>query len=315
MKSFNTLYTDFTDISGNSSAANLVKGKQWINDSQKTVCATYQRKWPFLEKTWDLVSVDGTAEYQLNIDCEKITHVEMQQSSSVKHHPTVIEDPAFWDYLRELNASESDVTQYVYQTGPRTVSLWPTPATSALTIRVRGRKKVKDMTAADYTTGTILTWANGDDDITGTTTVWTSAMTGRFIRVTSDGMWYEILSRSANTAIKTVKNFEGTSIAAGSEAYTIGEMSVLPEGHEDVILWRALAIYYDQNNNPEKSDRYWKRYDGGYEAGLSSNIGGALKAMWDAQQQKSDEVFLPPDLEEKRTNQNNPPQDIAGESW
>ena len=316
MKSFQSLYTNFTDITGNSASANTTFGKALLNDSQRIVLATYGGKWPFLENTKNLTSAASTATYQLPVDCRKVMTVEFQQSSTVLYHPVPVEDPNFWNYLQSLNASASDVPQYWYQPTPRTISLWPTISSASKTMPIRYRKIVKDMTAADYTTGTITTWANGDDDITGATTTWTSAMAGRFIRVTNDGMWYEIASRSADTAIKTTKNFEGTAISAGSEAYTIGEMPIIPAEHADIILWRSLAIYYDQNDNPKKSDRYWRRYDGGYEAGSSREIGGALKKMFDEQYSgKSEEVFMEAELENRRLNQNNPPQSITGQSW
>src|SRR3990167_7992465 len=169
------------------------------------------------------------------------------------------------------------------------------------------------MTADDYTTGTITTWTNGDDDITGGSTVWTAAMVGRYIRITSDGIWYEIESRSANTAIVTVKNFLGTSIAAGSEAYTIGEMPEIPEGYEDLLLYRPLALY---NMAPQRegalADRYWMMYDGGFERGLSPNVGGMLKRLQNEYFSKEEGISFvgSEDLDSEIKDQNFPPTDV-----
>jgi hypothetical protein len=322
MKSFQTLYDKFTKLTGNTVTANETFGKDNLNGSQRKALAAFGGKWPFLEKVTNLTSVASQEQYELPVDCRRVMNFEMQQSSTVRHHPKIIEDPAFWDRLKRQGSIESDVTQFVYQKTPGTISLWPIPATSSLTMQVRFRRRVKDMVQADYTTGTVDIITNGDETVTGSGSSWTSGMAGNWLRVTQkaaanggDGIWYEIDSITSTTVLELVKTYEGTSLTTGaSAAYTIGEMPIIPPEHVDIILWRALAIYYDENDSPEKATRYWMRYDGGKEAGLSRTIGGALRDMFEDQYLgKSEDMFSDPDLEDERFNINNPPWAIDGD--
>lgn len=315
MKSYYNLYTDFTTQTKDTSTANTAYGKNQINQTQKIVLGGY--RWSFLERTRNLTSTADGDTYELLADCRKVMTVKVVVSSSVDYDPKPIEDPIAWERLQSMNVGSSDVTQFYYVQDKQIIT-WPAIATAGLTIQVRYRKLVKDMTADDYTTGTITTWANGSDAITGSGTTWTSAFIGRHIRVTSDGFWYEIEGRTANTAITTVKPFLGTSITAGSEAYTIGDISVIPEAYQDLLLYRPLALYYMQNGREATlADRYWMMYDGGFERGLAKSVGGTLKRMQDEYFGKTEGIYFESseDIDNNIQDQNWPPTHVIGQGW
>lgn len=76
-------------------------------------------------------------------------------------------------------------------------------------------------------------------------------MAGRYILITDsntantgDGEWYEISSVTNATTLVLVNGYNGTSIAAGSAAYTIGQMSFLPDGYQELPIYRALVNYF-----------------------------------------------------------------------
>lgn len=71
--------------------------------------------------------------------------------------------------------------------------------------------KIQDVisTVAEYTTGTVAVTL-GSDAITGTDTVWTSAMSGRSIRFGNDDAYYEFTYASGTTGTLD-RNYEGTS--------------------------------------------------------------------------------------------------------
>jgi len=68
-----------------------------------------------------------------------------------------------------------------------------------------------------YRTGT-ASFTNGSTAVTGTDTVWTADMVGRYIRLDADGTAYKIASRSGDTSIALASAFAGVT---GSGAYTI----------------------------------------------------------------------------------------------
>lgn len=190
-------------------------------------------------------------------------------------------------------------------------------------MRLRYYQKGKDMTQADYTTGTITTATNGDETIVGDSTVWTAGMAGNWMRITAgaaaslgDGQWYEIDSITDNTNLELVKTYGGTSISSASANYTIGEMPLIPGAFHDIILWRALAIYYDQNPDAGESSKYWMRYDGGYEAGLSPRMGGMLKRMFETEAGTGAAAYMPPyGASHKELDPNLFPRDLTAEDW
>jgi len=261
--------------------------------------------------------VADTATYELPADCRKVMTVKITVATGTYYDPKPIDDPIAWERLQSRYVGSSDVTQF-YCVKDKQLLLWPAMATAGLTITVRYRKLIKDLVNDRYTTGTITTWANGDDDITGDSTVWTAAFVGRHIRITSDGFWYEIASRSANTAIKTTKLFLGTSIATGTEVYTIGEMPVIPEAYQDLLLYRPVALYLMANAERDmvRADRYWMMYDGGYERGLSSKVGGTLKRMQD-EYFGSEGIYFEnsEDLDSSIQDHNWPPTNVIGGDW
>jgi len=117
----------------------------------------------------------------------------------------------------------------------------------------------------DYTTGGILTLANGSAAVTGTGTAWAVNIVDTsthvyYLRIDSDGTgaaskWYKILSVDSATGITLASNYLGTSITT-SVPYSIAMASNLPHGLDLGILYGAAVISaIDQTN--EKQIASW----------------------------------------------------------
>jgi len=155
------------------------------------------------------------------------------------------------------------------------LNFYPALSSAGNTITVEYHKYPVDMTADDYTTGTITSITNGATTVTGSGTTWTDAMAGRFIRITSDGAWYEISSRTSDTVIELVKPYEGTTLAAATEAYIIGEVSDIPEGFQDTLWYRPVGIYHMMKEDVNMASFYFsgnKRRPGLYESAIDEMI-------------------------------------------
>lgn len=317
MKSFNELHVDYQNITEDDSAANLVRGKKYLNDSQRKVLA--YMPWPFLETTDTKTSVASQNNYQIPATFRKVTSVNVTVGTTV-YRPRPVESSDFWEYLQSLSTSESDATQFFYVQGNE-VLLYPTIATAGSTITFRGRRRWKDLSIDDYSTGTIVTATNGDETIVGGSTVWTGLkpISGQWIRidvVTGDFEWYKIDSITDDTNLELVKPYEGTSITTGTETYKIGEFSIIPSEYHDLMLWRACAIYFMQNEQDlVRADRFWNLYDGGYEAGNSKEIGGLLGIMEDDAGGKAEGVYIDPLDSEREDLRRFRIDTVTGESW
>lgn len=237
-------------------------------------------RWKFLEKTATETSTASGGSYKLPADARKVISV-MTTVSTTNYLPFGIEDPKIWDAVDAMNLGDSDVTLFWHQRG-NSLLVAPDFSSASNTIQFTYRKRVKEMTADDYSTGSIVSIANGGTALVGTGTTWTNAMEGRFIRIrgtNGDGQWYELDTFTSTTAFSIVREYQGDTIAAATDAYVIGEMAAVPPEYHDLMLWRPLAIYYGMHEKPVMAKYYWQMYDGGYEAGFSEEIGGLLGVM------------------------------------
>ena len=323
MNTFQDIYDAYTTATKNTVTANQTTGKGYINDTENIVLA--MRSWKFLEQTDNITTVASTSAYELPLAKDNQIISVRVTVGSVKYRPKIVESYEFWEYLQGLNTGESNVMQYVYVQGNQLLT-YPTPSSSGSTIRVRSRKRHKDMTQANYTTGTITTATSGGDDIVGSGTSWTVGMAAAngHIRITNiagaaggDGEWYEIETVDTTTTLTIVKNYEGTTLAAASAAYTIGELPLIPQTHIGLLLYRSLALYYmHEGEDFKRSDRFWRLYDGGYEAGLSKKQGGMVKSLMDAYSGGSEAMSLEPLPEHERSIHDLEISDsVEGESW
>ena len=294
MKSYTNLITELQDITGDSSSAQETIFARWINDTDKLVSA----KAPFLcvETTATKTTVASQEGYQIPNTIQRIRSVKVTLSGGTIYRPRPVEDPRYWEYLQSLQAGDSDATRLYMRQGNQ-ILLWPEPATTGSTITIRGRRRLKDLSLADYTTGTITTATNADETITGSGTSWATGSVGNFIRINytaGDFQWYEIDSITDTTHLELVKPYEGTSIAGGSATYTIGEFSYIPGEFHPLLVYRPLAIYYAMLEDVAESERYWRLYDGGKEAGLSNMTGGLLKELMKEDLSRNEGVYVEP---------------------
>jgi hypothetical protein len=176
-----------------------------------------------------------------------------------------------WDRLNQSTFT-SDIPEYYFVFDGQ-IGLWPTPASSSNVLTIIVTLQHKKLSIADYTTGNILTATAGSPSIVGTATSWALSMAGRYLEITEsdtankgDGEIYEISSAPSTTTITLVKNYNGTSIATGAAAYTIGQCSIIPEAYRDVPILGAIVLYY-KTIKPETDlasafkDEYLDRYN------------------------------------------------------
>jgi len=145
----------------------------------------------------------------------------------------------------------------------------------------------------------------GGDIVTGSGTVFTKDMIGRYIKIAQttnanggDEAWYKIGDYYSATHIALTTPYQGVEITAGTASYVIGQSSPLPEAYQLAPIYRAAALYWGINNpakpNISLSRHYWMLYDGGVEAGISVNYGGIISQMQEEANESQEGPYMSP---------------------
>lgn len=323
MYSYSGLLSRYQEFTNDTTSANQTLGAVYLNDSIRAVATIRSGKWWWLETLEEVDTVADQRAYQIPNKIRKLVdlYIEVGSSNPVIYSPLPIEDPNRWKEVLMSRLGTSDVPYFYYREGNR-VQIAPIPATSGNTIYFRGRLNIRDLSIADYTTGTIVSVANGGTAVVGSGTSWATSMAGRFIRITEsdtankgDGYWYEIDSVGSTTTLTLKKPYQGTSISAGAAAYTIGQMSLIPEAYDIAPAYRSAALYYQKEGEPDIANQFWRMYDGGKEAGLISEdspYGGIIGRMMEEAGEKVEGAYMQPLANNLWIDPNIPPQLTSG---
>jgi hypothetical protein len=254
MLSYTALRNKFGVIVNSTNSTILANGDNWINDAHRILCDTSGID--FTEKSKTDLTVASQQSYQLPFDYEKLKSVTVT-IGSFKYPVREVTSRAHWDKLQLMTSTTSSYP-YSYFIDAGLIYFWPTPTTAGYTITFNYRKKVRDLSVADYTTGT-LTLTNASTGVVGSSTAFTAAMVGRYLKSNTDGFWYEIASVTDGTNLVLVKKWQGTT--AASLAHTIGEMPLIPEAFHPALVDYAVAEYWILNGEPARAVLYSKRWE------------------------------------------------------
>lgn len=248
MYTFQGLYELYQTMTRDTSAPNLVQGKLMINATHKLILGQYN--FSFAESTFTKTTAAGQQTYDWGVEVRKPTSIQVTVGS-ITYTLKEVKNKDVFNRMNYLGTGFTSNIPTHFHIRNGQALIYPTPAASGNTITFYFSKMVKDMTAADYTAGTITTLANGGTAVTGAGTSWTSAMIGRYIKITSNGFWYRITAVGGATSLTIGKPYEGTAISGGSEAYTIGELPVVPEEYQDLLWYRPVGLYWKSKGTRE----------------------------------------------------------------
>lgn len=204
-----TLYQYLTNNSetGNTSLFNII-----YNEKIRTLLSL--RDWPFLERsTTSGETIADTQSYYLPAGLKKLKNVYIT-SGSTNYIPKECPTRKIWDKLNE-NLQYSDSLEYFTIINNK-IYFFPIPATSDLVITYRYIVKQKDLTIADYTTGTVVSVPY--------TTTFTAVFAGTETTGTLSSAWelttgtYRIILSSGEIRTATLTN--GSTAVIFSSALT-----------------------------------------------------------------------------------------------
>lgn len=264
MLSYTSSLTLYQTLTNNTSTANQTTGATLINEGIRIMLGDIP--WPFLETTRTATTTAATQSYVLPGNMGRLIDVYISVGT-YKYVPTEVTSADDWANINNPSGVQSDTATYYYILG-NTIQFWPVPATTNNTITYDFLQSSRDISVADYTTGSIVTATNGSASITGSGTSWTAGMVGKWIRITStsadnvgDGLWYKISAVGSATTLTLTAVYTGVSIVAGSAAYTIGDVSLIPEKYQIGPVYYAAAEYWRKTGEEGKADRLEAKFE------------------------------------------------------
>lgn len=285
MLSFQQQYTKCQKMSQDNGDEALVFFKDNINVGQQILEAELGSF--YTEETYtDLTETDEnsypTPDQFVRL---KIAYVT---SGGVRYIMREIHDEEKWQIIQASQVGQtSDTATHIIVRRDR-FQIYPTPASDDNVITLIHEASGKDLSFADYTDGTITTLTNEDTAVTASGTTFTAAMAGRYFKIDAFPVWYKIASFGTTTTLTLDKPYQGLSIAAGTEDYTIGEMPRTPSTTHHIPVWYALMNYYGgfKQNTSKMGDyrtlyqsdlkkvkvTYGKRYSSNYIKGNRSRL-------------------------------------------
>ncbi len=261
MLSFTNLQTSFGDYSQNTSSSNLARGAQLMNIEHRYLLQKFFSN----EATYSIVTVAQQQAYKLPPDYSKLKTGTLT-IGDLKWTPREILTRQEWDNLNVF-PYYADIPNnfFIYQ---YQFNLWPIPSTAGNTITFNYQRRIPDLSIADYTTPGTISVTNGSTTVTGVGTSFVptvnSVSESRYIKFdqpTGDNLWYQIATVNSTTSITLVAPYQGVSVVSSS-TYTIGQMPLLLEDFQDMLLWKALIFYYSTIvDKPEKFKEYSALYN------------------------------------------------------
>lgn len=266
MKSYTALRDLYGTLTNNDTSANKTLGDQLINDAYRLI--TSARDWDFLQRTKTDNTVASQQFYNLPADYDSLVNVTVTIGTTV-YTPRECPSKVQWDILNATTSWTSNFPEWFFVFNGQ-LGFYPTPSSSTSgAITYTYRKRVRDLSSADYTTGNVSAITSGALAVTGSGTTWTAPMASRFIKFTptdtanasGDGLWYEISSVGGATALTLTDAYLGSTISSNT-AYTIGQMPLLPEPYQVLPVYKATEVYFTTiNPELERAQMFKQQYE------------------------------------------------------
>lgn len=302
MRTYTTYRNNAGALTNNTEAGNLTLMDTFINDSIRTICNLNGGKLRFLESVKNIYTVADQADYQVPNGFRKLMSVVVWSEATtagIPYTPEMVFDPVIWNRIKQAKLGTGTLPYFTYVEGQK-FYINPVPSVTGNLIELRGRLRTRDLNIADVTNITVTSITNGSKTLTVSGGM-TADMVGRYIRITQttaanggDGYWYEIGSFTSATVVELLKPYEGTSIVAGTAACVIGQVAPIPEAYDVAVVYRAVALYYQQQKDLNAAKTYWTLYDGGFEAGYTKEYGGIIGQMLENEGETEEGSYVPP---------------------
>lgn len=254
----------------------------------------YQTIWAALaeyinSQTFTDTTVAGQQYYNNPVGNQSLDEVTIT-IGSVQYPLSTIYSQHSWNQLNAMQIQPSAIPQFLF---PRQLDygIWPIPQ-APYTITINAFQRDRDLSVIDYSNGTV-SLTNGDATVTGSGTIFTPAMVGRWFTITDtsvpgQGYWYKIVTYTSATSIEL--NQPWNAADAAGKSFLIGESPQLPEeAHILLPVGTAADFYMGLRNDSVKAtwfnNVFWTG-DGNNNIRDfgNSNVAGGLIGLWNRYQ-------------------------------
>ena len=263
MLSWQSSYELVQNLTSDSNSDNLTMLKTLIREGQRILdrklgIHSTEKITTFAAYT-DAISGSSYQGYRLPADFISLVDFYVTVGTT-QYRAELIQNPEMWRWLNATTTqSTSNFLSHCFIRGTR-IDLYPIPS-SANTATLIYRASSKPLVNDDYTTGTITTLTNAAKAVTAASSTFTSAMVGRYLRIDSDGEWYKIAAFGTTTTLTLESPYQGVSISAGTEAYTIGEFPLTPPDTHILpvyfAVWHWAIFRRDTQDLAKEMKKLW----------------------------------------------------------
>lgn len=209
------------------------------------------------------VGVGGLQTYRLPSDYSKLKTGTLT-IGSLKWTPVEIMTRGDWDRLNVF-PYYADIPSNFFIWNNQ-FNLWPIPSSTGNIISFNYKRRIPDLSLADYSTGTVSV-SNGGVTVTGVGTSWIPTTNivseSRYIQFSEnsgDNLWYQVQSVDSATSLTLYAPYQGITIAGGT--YTLGQMPLLMEDFHDMLYLKPLIVYFTAiAKDPNKAKMFQEMYD------------------------------------------------------
>lgn len=206
--------------------------------------------------------IDGQSIYQTPIDSIRIIGMTVATADGVNSYSPPIKEIRSeyeWRLIKTVPDYASNWQTYYFVLGSDEVEIWPVPSSDIPNgIRFYYQQQDHDLSVEDIVSGALspiqtCTVTNGDTLVTSTGSTFTPQMKGLWFQLTgvTDLTWYEIVDVPTASTLTLKSAFVG--ITGGTQSFKIGQMSILPQEYQDVIVHYALGLFFSSKGNEERA--------------------------------------------------------------
>lgn len=290
-QTFSSLQTDFLDATGNSGSTDATL----LSFFTRALGNRYQLMLAELDNwvTQGQLTAATVATQQFYHNPSGIVNIETATVTvgSIKYPMTTVDSQLNWDRINETLITTTAIPQFIF---PRRddFGIWPIPQ-AIYTITMNYSLRDRNLTVADYTTGTVDVTKNSQA-VVGHGTTFSALMIGRWFQFTNDGYWYRVSAVTDATDLTLETSYEGTTAAGGT--YTIGQSPEIPEeGHELLVAGAAADYFMGMRGDMPKANYFNNVFytgDGANTDRQGRNIVGGLIGLRKRYAERSDSKII-----------------------
>lgn len=260
MLTWTDLQTKAVRLSRDTTPGTLVQLQQDMNTGYHLFNAKLSRYFSRKQQFTDVN--EGQSIYQTPIDSIRIIGMTVATADGVNSYSPPIKEIRSeyeWRLIKTVPNYASNWQTYYYVLGNDEIEVWPVPSSDIPNgIRFYYQQQDHDLSVDDIVSGSLnptqtVTMINGSPLVTSTGSTFTNQLVSLQFQLSgvTDLSWYEIVGVPDASTLQLKSAFVGNSDS--SLSFRIGQVGILPQEYQDVIVHYALGLFFGGKGNEARS--------------------------------------------------------------